>query len=92
MCIIYLENEKPQTMWLPYIVLTTHLYCRKANVLFFYSLFVHIIVNKAMFMVTYNINPIIINIIKYNINTTSLSHSFNYVVKWQSHLLIIIFL
>lgn len=56
------------------------LHCRpKQNVVpFIYSLLVqsrYITVNKAMFIVTEIINPIIRNSKKFTINTTSLSHS-----------------
>ena len=43
----------------------------------------YIIVNKATFIVTENINPSIRNSKKSTINTTSLSHSKNYEVQWQ---------
>ena len=43
----------------------------------------YIIVNKATFIVTENINPSIKNKKKSTINTTSLSHSKNYEVQWQ---------
>ena len=55
------------------------------DVLFFYSLFVKImykIVNKATFTVWENPDAYIKHNIK-SINTTSLSHSQNYAVKWQ---------
>ena len=55
------------------------------DVLFYYSLFIqimYIIVNKATFIVIDIPNPYIKTSIK-TINTTSLSHSNNYVVKWQ---------
>lgn len=42
----------------------------------------YITVNKATFMTNENINEYIKNNIKF-INTTSLSHSKSYVVKWQ---------
>ena len=55
------------------------------DVLFFYSLFVQFmykIANKATFIVRENPNAYIKNNI-ISINTTSLSHSQNYEVKWQ---------
>ena len=73
-----------------HIVITTHSqFGREQNVLLFYSLFIieftycmYIIVNKATFMVTDTIMAIIKNNIKL-INTTSLSDSKCYLVKWQ---------
>ena len=77
-----------------HIVITTHSqFGRERNVLLFYSLSIieftycmYIIVNKATFMVTDTIKDIIKNNIKL-INTTSLSHTRNYVVKWQHNYL-----
>ena len=78
-------------MWLPHIiVITTHYSVKSKCVVFIYSLLVqimYIIVNKATFIIREkpkayiknNINPI---------NTTSLSHSKGYVVKWQHTLLV----
>ena len=63
------------------------------DVLFIYSLFVqimYIIDNKATFIVRDNPNAYIKNNIN-SINTTSLSHSKNYVVKWQ-HICLLHFL
>lgn len=68
-----------------YIVNNT-LLGQKQMCCFIYSLFVqimYIIVNKATFMVIEIINPTSRNAKIYNINTTSLSHSINYEVKWQ---------
>ena len=78
------------------VVINTTLPSKAKCSVFLYSLFVHFmykIDNKATFIVTEIINPSIRNIvrenpntyIKYNIqtiNTTSLSHSRNYEVKW----------
>ena len=77
-----------------HIVITTHSqFGREQNVLLFYSLFIikftycmYIIVNKATFIVAETIMVIIKNSIKL-INTTSLSHSLSYVVKWQHNYL-----
>ena len=55
------------------------------DVLFFYSLFIQLmykIANKATFIVREIPNAYIKNNIN-SINTTSLSHSQNYEVKWQ---------
>ena len=63
---------------------TLHCLPKHNVVLFIYSLFVqimYIIVNKATFIVRENPNAYIKNNIN-PINTTSLSHSKNYVVKW----------
>ena len=73
-----------------HIVKTTHSqFGREQNVLLFYSLFIieftycmYIIVNKATFIVAETIMVIIKNSIKL-INTTSLSDSKSYLVKWQ---------
>ena len=73
-----------------HIVITTHSqFGREQNVLLFYSLFIieftycmYIIVNKATFMVNDTIKAITKNNIKL-INTTSLSDSKSYLVKWQ---------
>lgn len=73
-------------IWLPLIeVITTHSLGQKQNVLLFYSLSkilftycMYITVNKATFRVTDTIKDNIKNNIKL-INTTSLSHSRNYV-------------
>lgn len=78
-------------MWLPLIkAITTHSIRSKSRMCcYFYSLSkilltycMYIIVNKATFTVNDTIKAIIKNNIKL-INTTSLSHSRNYVVKWQ---------
>ena len=66
------------------LVVTTHLLAKAKMCCFIYSLFVqimYIIVNKATFIVRENPNAYIRNNIN-PINTTSLSHSKNYVVKW----------
>ena len=66
-----------------YYCLNTTLPSKAKCSVFIYSLLVHImyiIVNKATFIVTEIINPMIRNSKKSTINTTSLSHSKNYVV------------
>ena len=85
MYIINIGNEKPQS-WLPHIIVTTHLLAKAKMCCFIYSLFdkiMYIIANKATFIVKEIINPIIKNNKKSTINTTSLSHSIYYEVKWQ---------
>ena len=80
-----------------HICMIKHYIAGKAKCsVFIYSLLVHImyiIVNKATFIATEIINPIIRNSKNSTINTTSLSHSKNYEVWWQhSHLLLSHFL
>ena len=90
--IINIGNEK-HNLWLPLIFVATHLPVKAKVCCFYYSLLVqimYIIVNKATFIVRDNHHAYIKNNIT-PINTTSLSHSKNYVVKWQhSHLLLFI--
>ena len=78
-------------LWLPLIqVIMTHSLRSKSRMCrYFYSLFIieftycmYIIVNKATFMVNDTIKAITKNNIKL-INTTSLSDSKSYLVKWQ---------
>ena len=84
---------KKHNLWLPLIFVATHLPVKAQVCCFIYSLFVQImqiIVNKVTFTVRDTPNEYIKNNIT-SINTTSLSHSKNYVVKWQhSHLLLFI--
>ena len=79
LCIIEIENEKPQISGYHfYRVITTHLPTKALMCCFIYSLLVHImyiIVNKATFKVIENINPMIRNVKNSTINTTSLSYS-----------------
>ena len=73
-----------------YIVITTHSLRSKSRMCcYFYSLSIilftycmYIIINKATFMAKDTIKVIIKSKIKL-INTTSLSDSINYLVKWQ---------
>ena len=84
MYIINIGNEKPQS-WLPHIIVTTHLLAKAKMCCFIYSLFdkiMYIIANKATFIVRESANAYIKNNI-IPINTTSLSHSIYYEVKWQ---------
>ena len=84
MYIINIGNEKPQS-WLPHIIVTTHLLAKAKMCCFIYSLFdkiMYIIANKATFIVRENPHAYIKNNI-IPINTTSLSHSIYYEVKWQ---------
>lgn len=79
-------NKHTECM-LPISLINTTLPYPKAKCsVFIYSLFVQIMyitVNKVMFIVIEIINPMIRNCKRFTINTTSLSHSKNYVVKWQ---------
>ena len=69
-----------------YIITNTTLPSKAKCSVFIYSLFakiMYITANKVMFIVTEVIKPIIRNSKNSTINTTSLSHSKSYVVKWQ---------